>query len=216
MTHWPLSERVAAAQLGRDLVFLDLEQDRYSCFPGQPGLHLEGRLVSTPTSDTIQPLLANGLLGVRRGEGETAERLPPARASWDLGTIPTVPISCADLRDFLAAWLEALTLFPGRSLLSLRKQVRSSTGPSTGLDLDRVKRRIAVFQALIPWVPFPGACLFRSYLLLRFLQRGGGDAMWVIGVRTWPFEAHCWLQLDDVALDERCERLVRFQPLLVI
>ena len=79
-----------------------------------------------------------------------------------------------------------------------------------------MKRRVAVFQALMPWAPFPGACLFRSYLLLRFLQRGGDDARWVIGVRTWPFEAHCWLQIDDVALDERCERLVRFQPLLAI
>ncbi len=216
MTNWHLSEHVAAVQQGVDLVFLDLELDRYSCLPGQPGLHLEGRLLSTRTLDAIQPLLANGLLGVRRGEGECAERLPPARASRDLGTLPAVPIGCADLRDFLAAWLEALTRFPGRSLLSLHKQVRSPTGRSIGLDLDRVKRRTAVFQTLVPWVPFPGACLFRSYLLLRFLQRGGGDAKWVVGVRTWPFEAHCWLQLDDVALDERCERLVRFQPLLAI
>ena len=57
---------------------------------------------------------------------------------------------------------------------------------------------------------------FRSYMLLRFLQRGGCDANWMIGVRTWPFEAHCWLQLEDVALDDRSERLVRFQPILAL
>ncbi len=216
MTHWPLSESVAAAQLGADLVFLDLDHDRYSCLPGQAGLHLEGRELSTRTLDAIQPLVAAGLLGVQRGAGECIERLAPGRPSHNLDTGPATTIALAELRDFVVSWAEALTRCPGRSILALHKQVRHLSASSGQPDLKSVTRRVAVFQALMPWAPFPGACLFRSYLLLRFLQRGGDDARWVIGVRTWPFEAHCWLQIDDFALDERCERLVRFQPLLAI
>ena len=56
----------------------------------------------------------------------------------------------------------------------------------------------------------------RSFVLLRFLQRSGLNARWVIGVRTWPFSAHCWLQIDDTALDDAWERLVVYEPILAV
>lgn len=56
----------------------------------------------------------------------------------------------------------------------------------------------------------------RSYLQLQYLHRLGLDADWVIGVRTWPFMAHCWLQVGAVALDDDVERLIPYTPILVV
>ena len=74
----------------------------------------------------------------------------------------------------------------------------------------------AVFARLRPWSPVGGACLKRSYQLLAYLRRLGLDAEWVIGVRAWPFMAHCWLQSGPVALDDDVERLVAYTPILAV
>jgi hypothetical protein len=37
----------------------------------------------------------------------------------------------------------------------------------------------------------------------------------VFGVRTWPFHAHCWLQCDDVVLDDQADRVAAYAPILV-
>ena len=55
-----------------------------------------------------------------------------------------------------------------------------------------------------------------SCVLLRFLQRSGLDARWVFVVRTWPFAAHCWLQLEDTVLDDMVERLAAYEPILAV
>ena len=68
---------------------------------------------------------------------------------------------------------------------------------------------------LSPWLPFEGACLARSALMIAYLNRLGLQADWVFGVRLRPFEAHCWVQLDDVALNEDVERLAAFTPVMV-
>jgi hypothetical protein len=44
----------------------------------------------------------------------------------------------------------------------------------------------------------------------------GFDADWIIGVRTWPFMAHCWLQVGAVALDDDVERLAAYTPILAV
>lgn len=72
------------------------------------------------------------------------------------------------------------------------------------------------FERLRPWLAPPGECLLRSYHLRAFLRARGLDALWVFGVRTWPFSAHCWLQAGATALDDDLERLVAYQPILAV
>jgi hypothetical protein len=38
----------------------------------------------------------------------------------------------------------------------------------------------------------------------------------VFGVRTWPFHAHCWLQVEDVVLDDHHERIGAYTPLMAL
>ena len=51
-------------------------------------------------------------------------------------------------------------------------------------------------------------------MLAAFLRSLGHRPTWVFGVRTWPFQAHCWLQVEDIALDDEAERLCAFAPIL--
>jgi len=74
----------------------------------------------------------------------------------------------------------------------------------------------AAFDRLSPWVPLPGECLFRSFMLLEILRRRGYRPRWVFGVRTWPFAAHCWLQAGEVALTDYADSLVSYTPILAI
>jgi hypothetical protein len=51
-------------------------------------------------------------------------------------------------------------------------------------------------------------------MLLRLLHAKGLDAHWVFGVRTWPFQAHCWLQCEDLVLDDQPDRVRAFTPIM--
>ena len=53
-------------------------------------------------------------------------------------------------------------------------------------------------------------------MLRRFLHRRGLDAAWVFGARTWPFAAHCWLQVGDVVINDRIDHVDRFAPVMVV
>jgi hypothetical protein len=75
---------------------------------------------------------------------------------------------------------------------------------------------VAAFHRWACWTPAPAKCLIRSFMLLRLLRRHGFDARWVFAVRTWPFEAHCWLQAGPVVLDDAVERLTAYHPILAV
>ena len=75
---------------------------------------------------------------------------------------------------------------------------------------------VAIWRRLAPWLPMDGVCLFRSGMLLAFLRALGPRPTWVFGVRTWPFQAHCWLQVEDIALDDEAERLCAYAPVLAV
>ena len=69
---------------------------------------------------------------------------------------------------------------------------------------------------MLPLTPSAGACLFQAELLLRFLNEAGLDADWVFGVRTWPFLAHCWLQIGDHCVSQNPETLAIYRPIMVL
>ena len=79
-----------------------------------------------------------------------------------------------------------------------------------------MRRLVAGFHRWAYWTPAPAKCLIRSFMLLRLLRRHGLDARWVFAVRTWPFEAHCWLQAGATVLDDAGDRLVAYHPILVV
>lgn len=206
-----LATGVHAAALRDDLVLLDIHKDRYVCLPGAaPGLILGDRGSVTVADLCVRDvLLEEGLL---RSEQPLDPRLPttlPLR----LGHTRDDP-GAADLIQAGVVALAAACAFRGRTLAQLiadvrrtKTRIRHASGADPGA-------LAAAFHSAMPWLPLEGLCLQRSFLLLRLLARRGIAADWVFGVRTWPFVAHCWVQIDDSVVGDRLAHVRAFTPIL--
>jgi hypothetical protein len=87
----------------------------------------------------------------------------------------------------------------------------------SGVDLAAARRHVSVYVYLRPLLfTAKDACLFDALSLTNFLARYGIFATWVFGVQTGPFAAHCWVQHDDVVLNDTPENVRRYAPILAI
>ncbi|WP_433933398.1 lasso peptide biosynthesis B2 protein [Brevundimonas diminuta] len=196
-----------------DLVALDLENDAYFCLPGL-GRHLVGAGDGQWTASNA--VIRNGLL--ETGLFQTAAS-PPHR--------PALPAAARTSRRYEGrgsgsmanATLAAIMAIEGWRIhgRSLKALIRRS--PNLSLRHDQTAEAMAdarLFDRWMPWVPGQGQCLYRAYLLRAFLASRGRGATWVFGVRTWPFSAHCWLQVGDVLLDDDLDRVALYTPIMAV
>jgi hypothetical protein len=223
MTLW-LAAAVHMAVIEDDLVLLDLATDAYSCLPAAaPRLRFHPVARSLDVADSslcAHPAIFADLIAARL---VTSAPEPPTLATraWPGPPVRSAfPETTPALRpgDGLAvvrAVRDARVRYPGRGLEALIRQAKPppvpAPPPTPGL-LDQV----AAFHRWSPYAPVSGKCLLRAFLLLRCLRRAGHDALWVFGVSTWPFQAHCWLQAGDTVLDDTAERASGYTPILVV
>ena len=59
-------------------------------------------------------------------------------------------------------------------------------------------------------------CLVRSFGLARSLTRYGITFALAIGVRTGPFGAHCWVQIEDKSLSDNRDKAREYTPIMVL
>lgn len=196
-----------------DLVALDLENDAYFCLPGL-GRHLidigDGRWTASNAA-IADGLLETGLFqrAVLRPSGPvlpSAVRTSRRYEGRGPGSMAVVTLAMITARK---AWR-----IHGRPLKAL-----IARSPNLPLHHDHAAEAMAdarLFDHWMPWVPGQGQCLYRAYLLRAFLASRGRGATWVFGVRTWPFSAHCWLQVGDVLLDDDLDRVALYTPILAV
>ncbi len=208
-----LADGVHAVHVSSDLVFLDTAADAYFCLGGVSDVIAlgPGGEVDIDHDETAEQLLAAGLLSRRTFPGRRSPPPRPLASSRLQGTGRAPPLDvCASA---LAVTLAVARHFSRRSFAALLEDSPSGDAlegePSAPLI-----EAAAQFEHLRPWLPLQGACLLRSYHLRAFLRARGFDAIWVFGVRTWPFSAHCWLQVGGTALDEDLERLAAYTPIM--
>ena len=205
-----LREGIYFAPVGADIVVLDRTTDAYSCLPdAAQTVRVVGDRISAPV-DWIEALTEAGLAqdGAAPGHG-----LLPSH--------PVVSLSMdaprGRLRDVGALALAAVAGWRHGPAAPVDALVRTLPQPPGGSpDLARVSAVVTAFQAMSPWLPRQGACLFRASVLLRALRHAGENATWVFGVRTWPFSAHCWLQIADCVLDDDPERVALYTPIMAV
>jgi hypothetical protein len=213
-----LRDGVHLAVVGEDLVSLDVHADAYGCLRGLAAavgpLTADGQ-IELSRADAAESLGAAGLLSSAARDVKMSKPRPPhpVRSAWRTETVTT---SAADWRRLARAGLWAMPRYWFGSFETLASSAARARPQRPESAVAAVARDARAFDQLTPFVPFQGECLFRSFLLLAFLRAGGGDADWVIGVRTYPFEAHCWLQVGDIVLDDAPERVCGFMPILVI
>jgi len=211
-----LAPGVHAVQVRGDIVFLDTEADAYFCLGGASDLiSLEASAsVEVALAAPAEQLIEAGLLArvdpMRRGTAPIAPM-----ASSRLTSDGRTPLSIAAVIGAVGATWSVSRRFSRYSFANLLAgppaSPRVHDEPSPAL-----LEAVAQFERLRPWLPLQGECLLRSYHLRAFLRARRFDALWVFGVRTWPFGAHCWLQAGTTALDDDLERLAAYQPILAV
>jgi hypothetical protein len=211
-----LAPHVHLAAIGGDVVLLDTSTDAYLCIPdGVALLRPSGDrgALSPADDDVIATLMQAGLV---QSASTGVARAPLHRPTRQLGDVGVAPLTRGDLLPMAGALWDLIWRYRGRSLADIIAFVTREGAARSAATRPEVLRLARVFQRLAVWLPMPGKCLIRSFVLLRFLQRSGCGATWVFGVTTWPFRAHCWLQVGETVLDDTAERIVEYEPILGI
>lgn len=211
-----LPAHIHMAWCGPDVVVLDVASDAYALLVDvaeglRPGPHASALHVHPDLLADLEALdLVVSTATVKPGtrpplpalNGEIAYSGGPLGAARVTGAALDSLISTAD--------------FQGKSfadLVASASRRRRNEGPR---DPHRVAAAAAAFQAVHPWIPFEGDCLQRGYMLHHHMSRSGIPANWVFGVRTWPFLAHCWVQVGDVVVGDSRERVQGFTPIMAV
>lgn len=211
----PLAAPVYAASIGSDLVFLDVARDAYVCLAGAAEA---GRLCDDGAQiQVLDPALGETLTQAGlTGEVVSARQMAPV-ADRALERQER-PVSGSDvLSGLMMTWATAPARRYGRPFAELVSWARSRPSGAPDPSAAPCETAIAVvgsFQRRWPWAVGRGLCLHRAFLLLTQLREAGCDAAWVFGVRTYPFEAHCWLQIGSTVLDDPLTGLAAYQPLM--
>lgn len=203
-------------------VFLDIAEDRYFTITGSlaaafmafaDGEPVTGGLLERlarakilePAPNAGQPAAPPDIEAPRKSVLEY-----PSEASWR-GAAPVVE----------TAWLVARARWRLKHLGFARTLDRLRAGKAGAIeqaknDHDRIRLYAAEFHAARRFLPAAPNCLTDSLALSDYLNRRGARARFVIGVRSNPHGAHCWLQTDTVLLNEVADRAGAFTPILLI
>ena len=238
MQPYLLAPHVYPCFSGQHVVLRDLERDQYVAVA--PAHRLAGwvrgwpigvvqetgaELASGADPDALIPqMLAHGMLVTDPHVGKPAIPLTITRPQgsleeFDLDSRPQA--SAGELWRFAGSCLRAqlaLKLRPIQSIVEAvrdRKVRRAASGrPADPL---RLRRLVTAFARLRPlFYTLRGACLLDSLTLLHFLSAEDIHPDWVFGVKTEPFDAHCWVQQGEVLLNDVPDRVRQYSPILLV
>lgn len=209
-----LAPHIHLAFCDRDLVVLDVRADTYALLVDAAPLVLlgarRGELHAAP--DVIGDLQTLGLIA--DGPSDTPPPSLPGltgEIAPHPGPLPRSLLFCAAVDSLVST--AAFARKPFAALIETAARRRTQVRPVTDEEIARI---VGAFQAIHPWIPFEGDCLQRGYRLHHNLHRAGIAARWVFGVRTWPFLAHCWVQVGDRVVGDTRERVEGFSPILAV
>lgn len=216
-----LSPDVHFAWIGDDIVTLDVRNDAYLCLVGA------GSVVRDGTEGRLT-IFEPDIFARLRDAGLAQERpddTPRPTAQRPLACVSPFEAPDGGGLRFVVSGLRSSRRYHGRSFSDLVEEVRRLKRPSLltrSMPLSdaalgaEIARCVSAFRAGLPWIPRQEVCLHRSFMLLSFLAERGMAADWVFGVRTWPFAAHCWVQIGPLVVGDDLHKVVRYTPILVV
>ncbi len=210
-----LSPHMFAAARAEDLVLLDAIAGEYMLLPGAGACVVaaaDSNRLSVASVALAEALAELGALSADRAP--VRRRQIPAPPTFDLGLDVGPPAAGRDLALWLLSGGEMVRGYWRRPFGTLVAAERAA--PDGMCDPRQAAAAARIFRRLLPWVPFQGECLFRSLMLRAYLRRLGLSATWVVGCQTWPFEAHCWLQIGPLVLDDTADHAASFTPLMAL
>lgn len=213
-----LAPDIHIADVDGDLVLLDARHDRYFCLPRGAASPLKAALMTPshvrPELPGLEALEAAGLFS-----GDVApnrNRPTESKAACDLfGEEVVLPRPRPrDVVGLLALHLHArcrtAAVPPRRWLRDIAWRNARFDEATTAEAARHLARRVFATQ---PYLPRATRCLPASMTLIALLHRHHVPGRLVFGVRTYPFEAHCWVEHRGVVLNDTFEHVRWFTPI---
>jgi hypothetical protein len=208
-----LKKDLSLCEIDGRLILLDIAQDRY--FRLSPRLEMALQLhlkQGNAPPELLELLYAHQILV--EDDGQTShtgaihlqrpvrsaieQPAAPLSSSRHTALIETFFLVCITRRQLRNHSLkEILDRAAAYRFSKAKLHIEDSTSVER-LTVDAVRQ----FTHARRYVPIDPNCLLDSLSLLRFLSRRGLPARIVFGVNLQPFGAHCWVQTDDLALNE--------------
>jgi len=235
-----LRNDVYACQTADGAIFMDLKSGQYFGLDLQKTRmlvpHIQGWPGSAGTSNAdaepadekasaaiVNSLLTGPMLLTNCTEAGKSIEFPVVRQTNAIpfrGTIRPYPrVNSRHILKFLRAYIRAVFEMECGSLVSTVRRVRARKGrhSSAVRPNTNIVELVRVFRFLTPWLyAAKDHCLFDSMVLVEFLASYSVFPTWVIGVRTRPFAAHSWLQMDSLVLNERLEIAELYVPIITV
>lgn len=214
-------------------MFLDLRHDKYFCLtrdqtvalvPLLAGWSEPGSKLETTRSDFalvgVLRALEHKQLITQASNGKPVPRADIASPRSDcLSELNPVPsIRAGDLLRIYRSGVVAAVNLKFRSIENTVRGVRHRRSLSKPSDAEtqRYPEIVARFHFLRRYYARRHLCLFDSLALLEFLASYRMFPQWVFGVRMEPFSAHCWVQDNDVILNDTVENVRAYTPIMVV
>jgi hypothetical protein len=239
MQPYLLAPHVYPCVSGQHVVLMDLERDKYVAVAPADRLAAwvrgwpVGSLHAPDSPDDadagartlVSQMLAHGMLVSDPHVGKPAVPVSAARAArtlveFNLDERPRT--ASALLWRFGRSYLQAQLSLKLRPVQAIVETVRNrKAGPTTSglrdVDLARLRALVGTFTRLRPlFYTLRSACLLDSLTLMYFLGAEGIHPDWVFGVKTEPFDAHCWVQHGEVVLNDAPDRVRQYSPILLV
>lgn len=197
-------------------IALDTVADRYWQFTGDTAFALAwvaGERSGPALPSAVERLRALHLLDSGPNDRARHARRPsaPKRSALDEQRDPAVtgPLLVIEIIAAAAWSILSLKLRPLAGLLDPPRGRRVTREQPSAAELARAYRRYR------GWLPAKPVCLPDSLALRRILARRGHRPDLIFGVSAYPFAAHCWLQSDDLVLDDVLDHVHLFTAIHV-
>jgi hypothetical protein len=220
-----LADHIRIAEIGPQMVLLDLRRSRYHAVP--PPVRdvlrqvMRGQALGPGPSRIGALLVDHGLLNQREAPARYDRQTPPLRD--DGGTVDAVAeggcsipwVARLLVLQIVSAW--ALRVQSLETLVARLACMRANNAGHCASDAEAARDKILrAFRATHRVVPPRNRCFMKSIALFKALTAAGIGVDLVVGVRAAPFFAHCWVQHQGRLLDDTVERVRLFTPILVV
>ncbi|BBC73232.1 conserved hypothetical protein [Altererythrobacter sp. B11] len=135
-----------------------------------------------------------------------------SRTIWSVGVLPDL-VQALFGQFLMSAKLRVWTLKIVLRQISNHKSNRKLDERTADTKIQRIR---AGYDASEIFIGRTDRCLVRSLAMFATLNRRGINSKLVIGVRTNPFAAHCWIQRGSVVLNDVVEHVRNFTPIMVL
>lgn len=223
-----LAQHAFVCRCDRQVVILDLRRDRYLAVDAYKHAALAALVQdwpacndetvdadATPALALAHSLMSLGVLTQPPQTGKSAAPLPAvvARSEWNQSSQASTGTMFAVVLATIGASLLLRWLPFERVVERVRRRQLQQRATS---DIYQLRQLVGQFRCARAWLfSSDNRCLHETLALLEFLALHHHYPRWIFGVHTTPFAAHCWLQHDDIVVNDSLDKVAQFTPIMM-